>query len=108
MEKKEEDEMSNNEQIVEIEEKSQNTDEEHKIHNKLLTDTNADELTSCRVNNREESKDENRNSLERNVELRESESSTSSDDDTNFILMKKWNCLWCRRGLDRTKHLQID
>ena len=42
MEKREQDEMSNNEQIVEIAEKSQNTDEEHKVHNKLLTDTNAD------------------------------------------------------------------
>ena len=42
MEKIQPDEMNNNEQIVEIAEKSQNIDEEHKVHNKLLTDTNAD------------------------------------------------------------------
>ena len=55
----------------------------------MLTDTNADGITYCIVNNLEETKEENINSIERNCDIIDSESSTSSDNDLNFMLNQK-------------------
>ena len=89
MEKRQQEDMSNNWKNNEIAEKTQHTDDEHRVHKQLLTDTKADGLTDCKENNREETKDENRKSLDRNVEISESDSSTSSVVEINYILKQK-------------------